>query len=1346
MKADRRSRQGRILLAGALLAVPLLLGQGCPTFVGGTGAPVVVIHAPTLARPVPIGESITLVYDATSPGGGTILVTAFYDRDGIAGTGDEVLFGPSLAGGTNQYVQLPTTGLTAGPLYVGITATNGMGTTTVYAVGMVTLGAGPSVTFSSPAGAIRVGAGTPVPVRIETHLTEYSYRVFYDRDGVLDGDETTIAEGLGSGASTIETTFDTTGLSAETYHVGATVTASTGSGSSASAYASGTVTLVAGPWIYLKSPRNGLLVTPGDFVQIIIAANDPDQPTARVRVFYDPDQILGNGNDGFIQEISQTEGGCTWDTRDVPDGDYYIGAKLQNGLTIPLYDYSVDPVTLGAGTGDKEGADGNAFLNVTTPLVPSTVLEGAVFRINWNTSLQPSEGTVTVFADRDLDDDGEPDADEATRVTIVKGLDASIRHVDWDTSGYAGKFFVGATLTESLTGVTTTDYAPGTLTVIPKIFWVGDLGTKRDDTGAVALQTGSFQGAVFRGHNFGDNLGSAMIQADDYDGDNRNEIVLAAQFGKPFLFRSGGRGAGEAYMIYGAGRRYEGDYNVNTVGQASLPGVIFSGIVPNPYAGDDPANEDWARAGNSIPYDVEGNVAGPFETEGLRSILLIPDQDNDGKQEMVFSVPYCNSYSLRNQLASGTHPAPLPALGRLENNGHFLRGGVVIVSSTNPLLANRTELSRHFDRVMQLHEVGQVFSRMTAGLPPGNLSIPTFLDFCPVTGCPGAKNKGNDVDDAAYVLNEGFYQDTQGLLYSIDAPRLADPQPAWGYMVPHGDTISMDQLDPPGLVGDVDTLGGRWFSCTPSEFDADGNPVEPFGAWPMFGYIRVLRTGFYYDELPDLGEPNCPDPFLLGAGEAYSTYCPKNSSVRFSEPLPPYGCRILGQTTSQCPSPPNCISTANRFGHSVALSGNSLLIGAPLRTVTRGDVPTLPTGDRQESGEIYMLSLKRPGMSAEDFQWSLPGQTWSLSIPHPHNFIIEDAGYNRCCYCPWGDVPGDVRYEMQHPLHIVGGAAGDRIGDVTGLYDISNDGVDDFAVGGPAVRLAGEGSPRGAVYVIYRRQSEIESDYLLEDLARDPNTDPQRLNGLMIVGKEGENIGRSLAGGGPLNDDYNNDGHADLLIGSPDATTAGGFQSGEVFILFGGRNLLNPLGGITIAELRAAGDGMLLTGVNVRDHAGMTVANAGDFNSDNVPDILIAAPDASPSFPFDSDGDGVDDAFGLDLDGDGTADDLNQDGAPDDLTGAGVVYVVFGGEHLTGTISLRLIGTEHLPGVTIVGRKAGDALGGGLTQNGLLSRGIAPAGDLDGDGRADLLVSSILADPEGKTDAGEVYLIYGFRP
>jgi hypothetical protein len=665
---------------------------------------------------------------------------------------------------------------------------------------------------------------------------------------------------------------------------------------------------------------------------------------------------------------------------------------------------------------------------------------------------------------------------------------------------------------------------------------------------------------------------------------------------------------------------------------------------------------------------------------------------------------------------------------------------------------------------MELQEVGQVFTEMRQTIDSASThGLPLEEDFCPngaqIAGLDGC-DAPNGAGDSRIFPCEGFAQATGNAIISeveIDPPRLANPMRAFGRMVPNslahgsgvtsqftymtstfcGEWVDLTQVDPPAPPADVLEFGGRLGEGTPgstaycSPFFVDGNncPTEPFGSFPPVGQMRVLGSGFYYEGI---------------LTDSPGTACVEG---RFATPRPPFGCRILGQTTTQV----SLGTTANRFASSISISGNHLLIGAPNRTARQLDVPTLPTPTRPDSGVVYMLPLHRPTADVAEFPYAVdspeafqePGgptpPTANESIPYPHNFIIKDLGYSRCNLVPEG--PGHPWFDISHPLSIVGAAPGDKIGEVTGAGDLNNDGVPDFAVGG-----AGTNAGRGAVYVIYRRQPEVEGHYLLEQLQLSP-ADSNRLNGLMILGQAGENLGTAVAAGGALNDDFNDDGFADLLIGSPTSSPSAGLTAGQVFILFGGSNLLNPAGGLTLIQLRDSGKGMLLTGASAGDMTGMTVANAGDVDGDSVPDIVVSAPNATPR--FDSNGDGSvtsADLPGMDLNGDDLPDDLDGNGSPDDLTGAGIVYVVFGGSHLTGTISLTELGTANLPGFMIAGRKAGDHLGGGLTQNNLPSRGIASAGDLDGDGRADLLISSVLADPEGKTDAGEAYLVYGVRP
>jgi len=1311
MKFDLRSRRARILVLGLVGSVPLLFGQGCPTvpIIGG-GPPVVVVAAPSLDQTVPVGNLITIVYDATGSG---LSVSAFYDRDGVAGTGDEVTFWTDLASGSSKWVQLDTSGLASGPLYVGITATNSGGTTTDYASGRITLASGTAVTVLSPLSNVTVAAGVVVPIQFHAGeaATDFSYTVFYDANGAFDGDEITIESGTSVDTPTIEAGFDTTGLAPGNYFVGVTVKSV--AGGTSTAYAAGNIIITTGAYVQILSPLGGTVAVVGTLVEVTFAAHDPSDSSAMVRLFYDSDGVPNTGDDMTIANVLAGSGGTIWNTANVPPGTYFVGAQLLS--TSPSMFSYTDASILIIGPGGAMGGgwdDGDGIFPVGIPLVtmtaPSsdiTVFEGQLVATRWMTTLEVGEATIELFREPDFDNDDEPDG-EATRIVWgPAGRDAATIPLteDWDTRGGVGKWFIGARV-KPVGGTEQIVYAEGMVTVLSFRLWVGNFGTKVDEEGYVIPQTGSIKGAVFRGYNFGDNAGSAMMLADDYDGDGARDVVIVAQFGKPFLFSQGGRGAGEAYFIYGRSTKFSGDYDLNNVGQPTLPGVIMPGIMPNPNEPTEPNGQ----AGRSIPYTpdvVSPQPVEPFATEGLRSVMLIPDQDGDGKMEIAFGVPWCNSYSLKYQ---GGFNDPVVS-GRLENNGHFLRGGIVIVSSQNPLLTNRTAISRHLDRVLQLQEVGQAFTDVGLVIPP--YWVPT--DSCsnqdylgPIFGDPPWGGY-----ESLHWPCDGFWQRTVGGAW-IDPPRLADPFPAYGARIACFPwLVSLSQVDPPPEWWEtgIRPWGGRIGGVGE---DDDGNAV----CSPIFatsGEMYYMGTGFFRQD-----NTTCDAPL----GEARQ----------------PYGCRILGQTTTQIATNPP--TTANLFGMSLGISGDFMLIGAPQRAVEREDVPTLPTVRRELCGEVYMWQLKRPGAPTNEFPYSVPDVSPNLYLPAPHNHIMVDVGYTRLITANCDHVlaipQNGYRHELMRPFHIVGAGVGDRIGTaVVGLGDINNDNVDDIAVGGE-----GTNGGKGAVYVIYRRQPEIEANYLLERLQIDTG-DLNRINGLMIIGREGENLGTALAGGGPRSD-FNDDGEDDLIVGSPQATPGARFHAGEVFILFGGRNLLSPAQGVTIPELRDSGDGMVLAGEFANDQAGTTVANAGDVNRDGVADILIAAPYASPR--YDSDGDGDLDAVGLDLNGDRTADDLDEDGVPDDMTQAGMVYVVFGGEHLSGTIELDQIGTSRLPGFVLVGRRGGDQMGGGEVQNGLLSRWINTAGDIDGDGYEDVFISSVQADPQGLTDAGEVYLMYGF--
>jgi hypothetical protein len=307
------------------------------------------------------------------------------------------------------------------------------------------------------------------------------------------------------------------------------------------------------------------------------------------------------------------------------------------------------------------------------------------------------------------------------------------------------------------------------------------------------------------------------------------------------------------------------------------------------------------------------------------------------------------------------------------------------------------------------------------------------------------------------------------------------------------------------------------------------------------------------------------------------------------------------------------------------------------------------------------------------------------------------------------------------------------------IQDFNGDGYDDVAISA-SWETVGDKYAAGAVNVLYGSAGALGSEgnqFWTQDSA-----------GIDEVAQRGDNFGSSLAHG-----DINGDGYSDLVVGTPSESIGNRLLAGVIHVIFG-----SPSG------LTGAGSQMVV-GQQIVDQLGYSLA-VGDFDGDGYGDLAAGLPfrqvggvlyagavqvfhgsvggldaDGSELWTQDSPGvpDQVEDGDSLgyavttgDFDGDGFA-DLAVSAGDEDVNGAdeaGAVNILYGSATgLSGTGAQ--LWSQDSPGV---GDQAEEEDGFGYS---------LAAGDLNGDGLADLAIGSFGESLGQATYAGSVNVLYG---
>jgi chitodextrinase len=296
------------------------------------------------------------------------------------------------------------------------------------------------------------------------------------------------------------------------------------------------------------------------------------------------------------------------------------------------------------------------------------------------------------------------------------------------------------------------------------------------------------------------------------------------------------------------------------------------------------------------------------------------------------------------------------------------------------------------------------------------------------------------------------------------------------------------------------------------------------------------------------------------------------------------------------------------------------------------------------------------------------------------------------CYVFFGKPPGwpSPTTLDQADLTIYGANANDLMGhsvSITG--DLNGDGFADIVIGAPSASPVLKTTTRvqaGQVYVINGR-ANFYKDFptgIIDLYSQSANVTISGANPY-------DNIGDAVTTAGDINGDF----ISDLVISAPKISSTGVNQSGQIYIIFG----KNSLPGLIDLSTTTGGADVIIGGFQ-NNGLSSAISISGDVNGDGINDLIVGVQGYTP---------------------------VSKTGSP--RVQAGGAFLFYGRKNWPAAATPMDIQNADL---TFNGINSGDQAGSAVT-----------LGDLNKDGKADIVIGARLASPNANANSGSTYIVFG---